>query len=212
METVFQYLNQEKKYLKNNITAHGYCLGSGFATALAAAHPGVNLVIERCYSKASNVLAEVFLKRIFRSPENRVVSLIKRVAQPIISNLASILIIDYDNLSKIKKVSGKICIVDATFDDVMPSGDIAELRKEAQKHAKDVSNITFQGNHTGNWGDDALLAFSPYLKKAGLIRSYGISPPIPFLDVLSKNAKFKTKALLSASTATSKVLSKTSAS
>lgn len=101
VEAAYQYLKQEKKCEDKNIVGWGYSLGSAAVSDLASKHK-VDIVIDRGFSSMSEVAYH-------KAPWG-----LKTIAKIIFLVGAR-----FDNLSKLKKSSGRVLIVQGTRDTTM---------------------------------------------------------------------------------------------
>jgi hypothetical protein len=182
IETVYQFLVHEKGFFPSDITVHGYCLGSGPATQLARSHRGVNLILDRSFCRLSNVMADVAVGYIL--PEEKMgssmlVRCARTVCRGVVSGFLNMCVFGYDNLSRMKHVTGSVCVVDATEDNVISPGDMDALRREAEARSKVKTDITFEGEHCGSWDEKTWAAYRKHLKDRQLSRSFGVSPIPP---------------------------------
>ena len=104
VKTAYQYLVQEKGCQDEDIIAWGYSLGSGAVTKLALKHK-INIVLDRGFSSMSEAAYH-------SAPWG-----LKNIARFIFTIGAN-----FDNLSKLKKIKGKILIAQGIYDKVMNHG------------------------------------------------------------------------------------------
>jgi hypothetical protein len=178
IETVYQYLIHEKKYLKSNISVWGYCLGGFLATNLADSHSGVNLLLDRCMPDMSPFLTRYVMERTFVINDQRV-SLIRKVGDCFLRNFVLRpyfkFIVGYSIASKLK-ILGNLCMVNASSDATILADEREQLRREVFDSKNDATQIIYDGEHIGDWDSQTLEAYFYYLTATELGRSYGISP------------------------------------
>lgn len=100
-EAAYQYLKQEKNCKDEEIIAWGYSLGSGAATNLALTHK-ITLVLDRGFSSMSEVAYQSAARGL------------KHIAR-----LIFIIGAHFDNVSKLKKIKGKILLAQGIHDKTM---------------------------------------------------------------------------------------------
>lgn len=136
LETVYQYLSKEKKVRNKDILLHGHCLGGGLSSTLAARRKGINLLLDRSFSKFSDeseVLATQYFKKGVQSLKKflstKIISYLTddSISQKIGHLFARILSLGvvYDNETNLNKIKGNIALVIDTDDEF--------IRKDAEK-------------------------------------------------------------------------------
>ena len=113
VEAAYQYLKQEKKCGDENIVGWGYSLGSAAVSDLASKHR-VDIVIDRGFSSMSEVAYH-------EAPRS-----LKTIAKIIFLVGAH-----FDNLSKLKKLSGNVLIAQGMQDTTMVNERHGEFLKNA---------------------------------------------------------------------------------
>lgn len=136
LETVYQYLSKEKKVENKDILLHGHCLGGGLSSTLAARRKGINLLLDRSFSKFSDeseVLAAQYYRKGIRSLKkffpSKIISYLTNdsISQNIgqlFSRILSLSVI-YDNETNLSKIKGNIALIIDTDDEF--------IRKDAEK-------------------------------------------------------------------------------
>lgn len=101
-DSCYQYLRKSKKKRNKDIVAHGFCMGAGAATDLAARRKGVHVVVDRSFSSVAQ-MAEDQHPRLYR------------VLSPIIPKVANL-----DNEANLPRVKGNIAILKGKKDKFIP--------------------------------------------------------------------------------------------
>lgn len=100
-DSFYQYL--KNKGMKNKeIIAHGFCMGAGAATDLAARRKGVHVVVDRSFTSVAQ-MAEDKHPRLYR------------ILSPIIPKVAN-----FDNEANLPRVKGHIAILKGKDDEFIP--------------------------------------------------------------------------------------------
>lgn len=107
-EAAYSYLKEQKQALDEKIIAHGFSLGGGPASYLAAKYP-IHLVLDRSYARIGNA-----------------------TKLPVLGYLANFLY-PYNNQEKIKSVRGSIHFLEAIEDEMMGPENVVTLLEEIQK-------------------------------------------------------------------------------
>lgn len=155
VETAYQYLKEEHHVKNEDLLVHGYCLGGGPATDLAARRKGVNLLLDRTFSE-------------FRDAVKEKKSTIGKLLYRIMPHL-----VDYNNAKKINQVTGNIAIIQATDDEEISNLQIVKLLDNLPLNEKTTHKLLYTTvGHTGLWTEEKeiLPGFNQFLQQAGLTR------------------------------------------
>ncbi len=174
IESVYQFL-RTKGFKNNQITVWGYCLGGGYASELAARHRGVNLTLDRSYQRVGDIAGKVICKQIFQG-KTLLWGIPEKIIYKTISQFTNVFFIGYDNESRIKRVQGQVCILEATEDDLIPMGSAEKLERSSLQ-AKRQSRIQLLGaGHNDSWTSQGQIEYSSHLRTAKILRDFGTTP------------------------------------
>lgn len=158
LETAYQYLHKEKGVKNEDLVIHGYCLGGGSASDLAARRKGVNLILDRSFAEFREVARERF----------------PRIGKIIYKILPYI--VNYNNAKNLGKIKGHIALVRAAKDNVISHKQITKQIDALSdtNSGQVVKLIHSEGGHTKNIGEElvTLAQFDSFLMQTGLYRRY----------------------------------------
>lgn len=121
VEAAYQYLRQEKHCEEDQIVAWGYSLGSGAVADLGLRHK-VDLVIDRGFSSMSDIAYQV-------APQGR----------KMIAKIVFMIGAYFDNLSKLKRCSGRLFIAQGLQDATMKVESQGAIFKKLVEESKNSS-------------------------------------------------------------------------
>lgn len=176
LEAVYQYLTQVKRFHNKQITILGYCLGGGASTELAKNHPGISLTMDRCFLSMGDMVSITvadYAIELLKCTDQSKMEKIKKFSRFLIAPVAKRLLFGYQNLDKLSKVEGRVCIIDASEDDVIPPDTGPRLRKAVRS---EHTAITLQGEHCDPWDDTTWDAYLKHLKEGNKVRNFGQTP------------------------------------
>lgn len=165
LETAYQYLHKEKGVKNEDLVVHGYCLGGGPASDLAARRKGVNLILDRSFAE---------YREAARSRFPRIGNILYRVLP---------WIVNYNNAENIAKTEGHIAVVRAKNDEVIKEdqtfksvdsfkpprqGQVRKLMHSEGEHADAFHKVTVNKKTTVN--GLLLEQFDAFLMQTGLYR------------------------------------------
>jgi hypothetical protein len=150
-ETCYQYLKEEKQVKNEHLLIHGYSIGGGPATDLAARHKGMHLLLDRTFA----VYRESAVERFPR---------LKIIINRFLGE-----IMNFDNAKNLLKVTGHIAINRGSQDKIISD-------KQTQKLIDNLPNVPqaklifSDTGHEGMWLNDAFSSdqFNQFLQKAKL--------------------------------------------
>jgi dienelactone hydrolase len=156
LDTAYQYLQVQHGIKNEDLVVHGYCLGGGAASDLAARRPGVNLILDRSFADYREVAGDQF-------------PLIRGLIRKIMPS-----IVDYNNAKNLQNIKGNIAIVMSTDDELISKEQTMKLVDNLPeltpgKHFKPMA--TEMGHHD-SWTDEASMStqFNQFLDQANLRR------------------------------------------
>lgn len=168
VEGVFQYLKQTKATQANKILGYGHCVGAGPIIDLASRQP-IHLLADRTQLNMGE-FAQRRLIKLSRLP--KFLHFLLHWIQPVMNKCFC-----YDNQEKIQHVSGRVAVIQATNDDLIPEGDMSRLFNQAVLSQHKV-RLVINSDHDMDLVQDeeARLALGKFLSDAHLINN---QPPLP---------------------------------
>ncbi|MBI3211747.1 MAG: alpha/beta fold hydrolase [Simkania negevensis] len=156
LEAVYQYLQQKKNIKNQHLLVHGYCMGGGIASDLAARRKGVNLLLDRSFAEYRDVGEALY-------PSMR--AILHRILP---------WIADYNNAKNLEKVQGHIAIETDSADEAIPQSQVTKLID----HLPDTipgQQVKMMGSHLGHEGIEWMFSegvnqFDQFLEQAALRR------------------------------------------
>lgn len=157
MEAAYQYLSG-RGVPDHKMFGYGHCMGGGPILNLASKHPTINVLIDRSYLQMGE-FAKLLAKTFLHLPS--FLDFLINWIQPVMSKCFR-----YDNRENIQLVRGRVAILGAEHDEIIPKEYIQELYDKAVL-AKDKIQLFMNSTHDPDLIQDEsiYLALGKFLTK-----------------------------------------------
>jgi pimeloyl-ACP methyl ester carboxylesterase len=160
LEAAYQYVKHHRKGIADSkITAWALCLSGGIAAHLAERHPYINLFLNQTYAELWDIVKPTiedeldgFLKK-YISPDdhNALRNAIKKCLLPIVLNAVKLVAPNYNVKDRLEKIKGKVCVMEATEDELMLPEETEKMRAAIKGKNVDCEFVDIPGGHCSPW-------------------------------------------------------------
>lgn len=164
IEDVFNYLKEVKKYPNDHITVKGHCIGGAIGTYLASVKPKVNLTLDRSFSRATDVFVRL------QWPDLGKLLDLDEVISKVLSKVG---FVSFDSASRMKSVTGHVCVVRSQDDNFIPPAAASRLLNKVKDNSGFLIELSSGIDHDTAWDAEALKNYSKFLHSHGTLRSFG---------------------------------------